>query len=94
MWGDTAQKGCFTGYYIVMIFQNPPPVGCPSCATGGKSAGDPIDLATGNMYLRETDYVSADPRLQFSRVYNSISASTQSTTVSARVGMVNSMVVM
>ncbi|MBS0464113.1 MAG: RHS repeat protein, partial [Proteobacteria bacterium] len=33
------------------------------------------------MYLRETDYVSADPRLQFSRIYNSSQSGYVSTTI-------------
>ncbi|MBS0458338.1 MAG: hypothetical protein JSS44_13545 [Proteobacteria bacterium] len=82
MWPNTNQTGCFTAYYVRMSLPDDPKVGCPNCNIQGRAGtGDPVEISTGNMYLRETDYVSADPRLQFSRIYNSSQSGYVSTTI-------------
>ena len=51
-----------------------PPGACPLCDSqrnGQPSVQDPIAVGTGNMFLRQSDLAAADPRLRFSRVYNS-----------------------
>jgi len=66
--------------YIVAPYQ-PDPAGNPCSTCDRPGAGDPIEIGTGNMFLRETDFVSADKRLQFSRVYNSNSSYNSLSTV-------------
>jgi RHS repeat-associated protein len=77
-----------TNYHLAMLSNDPPKIpicrindgkpvpakqtrGC--CASqGATSVGDPIDVATGNMFQRETDYRgNGFSPLQFERQYNS-----------------------
>jgi RHS repeat-associated protein len=80
MYGSSGKTGCQSGFYIHA--PTPPnPNGNCNNKPGCSSTGEPIDVATGNVYLSETDYTSADQRLQFTRVYNSFGAFNQTTTV-------------
>ena len=47
---------------------------CYACNTGGCHAGDPINVATGNLFEHYVDYttIGANP-LSFERYYNSLS---------------------
>ena len=52
--------------------------GC-DCKTGQVSSGDPVEIGTGNTYLKETDFSGGDSRLQFTRSYNSNMSTRDST---------------
>jgi len=71
--------GCKKGYRLAAK-NNPDPKGKCGC-DGQVVPGDPVDAGTGNMYLREPDFVAADPRMQFTRVYNSNGFSQAQSTV-------------
>ncbi|HTA65873.1 MAG TPA: DUF6531 domain-containing protein, partial [Xanthomonadaceae bacterium] len=67
------------GYLLKRINKHPHNgKGC-NCVNGQVSAGDPIEIGTGNTYLKETDFNGGDPRLQFSRSYNSNASARNST---------------
>ncbi|MDF5884772.1 DUF6531 domain-containing protein [Pseudomonas aeruginosa] len=54
-------------------FPNGPPNHGPDCSPPSLSAGNPINIATGNKYQSETDYAgpAIAPLLRFTRHYNS-----------------------
>ena len=85
VWGGPDDQECLTGYWVFAPVKPDPAGNCPVCKlmqAGRISFGDPIEVGTGNMFLRETDFVGADKRLQFTRVYNSDTSSyTSSSTV-------------
>ncbi len=52
-------------------------LGCPIKEQGQCSAGNPINIGTGNKYQVETDYTGTGPNpLGFQRIYNSLAART------------------
>ncbi|HEY2344939.1 MAG TPA: RHS repeat-associated core domain-containing protein [Xanthomonadaceae bacterium] len=65
-----------TGDRIVApLWPKPPGDHCDVCEVGAHSTGDPIEIATGNMHLEETDFLPRDSRMRFSRAFNSSLAS-------------------
>ena len=69
-WGQIGATAYPTGYFAQWSKTSHSGKGC-DCSTGRVSTGDPIDIATGNVYVKENDLISADPRLHYSRSYNS-----------------------
>jgi len=67
-------ESCSDGFYLIGRNHPLPKGKCPTCdgsPSGRASGGEPIEIATGNMTLVETDFTGADPRLQFTRTYDS-----------------------
>lgn len=58
---------------IIGTYRNAKCLGDATCRPGGVTCGDPIDVATGNVYRKVTDYQSAGQnKLTFDRYYNSM----------------------
>ncbi|MDF5922532.1 DUF6531 domain-containing protein [Pseudomonas aeruginosa] len=73
-WGD----GCtdhqeYDANTGACLSPNGPPSHGPGCSPPSLSAGNPINIATGNKYQSETDYAgpAIAPLLRFTRHYNS-----------------------
>jgi hypothetical protein len=61
-----------TGLSVILVMDNSWNLGNPSCTK--KGVGRPVDVTTGNMYLRQDDY--QNPTLSVTRSYNSKSQAT------------------
>lgn len=79
---------CFT---IGDALPTGPGLGPPYAHPGACPVGDPVDAATGNVFMHVTDYTTAGPNpLQFIRYYNSMPSQASVNTLSYSFGNVDS----
>ena len=79
----SAQHVCTELGGIIYCDYNPGPEsqGDPNNQLGGVTAGDPVNVATGNVFLHVTDYKTAGQNpLEFTRYYNSMAGAAMSGT--------------
>ena len=76
------EAACQRGYFIAIppTTAAPAPLPaagstCSSCKTGAVHVGHPVDPGSGNEFESALDFQAGDPRLRFTRVYNSSAVS-------------------
>jgi len=90
----TEVGGTYTNYTLTSITScssaNQPDkaLGSPCDTPGGCSAGDPLDIATGNLFEQVTDYETAGQnKLRYARSYNSTANTTNPSTFAKTLGV-------
>jgi hypothetical protein len=98
-WGMTASMSVgtptITNYTLTSITNCAPQpaqpaktLGSPCDTPGGCSAGDPLDIATGNLFEQVTDYETAGQnRLRYARSYNSTANTANPSTFAKTLGV-------